>query len=463
MKTLLVVPDGVAVRNFLCTAFLDEMLARGAVTIWHALPEPCLAPYRARYGDRVSWARLPRYREGPLARLLRLAKVDAHLAWRSEADAGDVVRKFFVRPTHWRARLMRAASMALGRLAGSARGVVALHRVHAWAVRTTPGLGVFRRALRDENPSVVFCAHQRASRAVPVLVAARQLGLPTATFVYSWDNLPKGRMAVHADHFLVWSDFMAEELARYHPEVSASAIHVVGTPQFEAYFEPAVRQPREVFCREVGLDPARPAICFSGCDVTSAAHDPAYLADLARGLRTVPEASRPQVLFRRSPADMSGRYQAALEAFPEIVVCEPRWYVDADDDWRQTVGTREDMGLLVNIVAHCDAVVSVGSTMGMDFALFDKPAIFVAYDPPGARGATTIEDSYNLPHFRSVRALDPVHWARDGTSLASVTMEAMANPDARADARRAWLMQQIAHPVEGASRRCAEALAQLAR
>jgi hypothetical protein len=37
------------------------------------------------------------------------------------------------------------------------------------------------------------------------LLAAQQLGIPTATFIFSWDNLPKATMVVETDYY-VWSD-----------------------------------------------------------------------------------------------------------------------------------------------------------------------------------------------------------------------------------------------------------------
>jgi hypothetical protein len=35
------------------------------------------------------------------------------------------------------------------------------------------------------------------------LLAAQQLGIPTATFIFSWDNLPKATMVVETDYYFV--------------------------------------------------------------------------------------------------------------------------------------------------------------------------------------------------------------------------------------------------------------------
>lgn len=462
MHTLLIVPDGTGVRNYLCSSFIDEALARGPVTVWHALPPSTVAPFVARFGTAVRFLELPSYAEPLDARLLRQAKIFAQLAWQDDRDGSAVVMKFLRPPRRLRPRLLRAAALVLGKRFASARGVAALHRWHArWALGRAPSKR-WRDAVSAIDPDVVFCAHQRSAHAVAPMIAARRLGIPTATFVYSWDNLPKGRMAVHADHVLVWSDFMGRELAGYEPERPAETIHVVGTPQFEPYFDPTLRRDRATFLGELGLDPDRPVVCYSGCDTTSAPHDPIYLADLAAACRRLPAERRPQILLRPSPADPTDRFDAILEAFPEIAVSKPRWSRPEHDQWASIVPEVADIALLANVVHHADAVVNVGSTMAMDFAIEDKPAIFIAYDPPGAVAATTLDDSYALPHFRAVKALDPVLWARDASDLEALVPRLLEAPGEKASSRRAWVEQQVRTPLDQASRRTVEALATIA-
>ena len=44
------------------------------------------------------------------------------------------------------------------------------------------------------------------------MLAAKSLGIPTATFIFSWDNLSsKGRIAAPFDYYLVWSEHMGDE------------------------------------------------------------------------------------------------------------------------------------------------------------------------------------------------------------------------------------------------------------
>jgi hypothetical protein len=448
LKVVLVVPDGVGIRNFLYTRFLELLSAEAEVVAWHVLPEHVLA---TQEGRPVRFEPLPYVREGLAARMLRQAKIYSQLYWRYEEDAAEVMLRFRRPSGGPLSRAVGHAARLIGRSLPTPEGAAWLDRGHAAAASGNGGLSPFEAFLEREAPDVVFCTHQRASRAVPALLAARRLGIPTATFIYSWDNLPKGRMAVHADHFLVWSEAMQEELLGYYPEMDPRRVHVVGTPQFEPHLDASLI--REDFLSGLGLDPSRPVVCFSGDDQATSPHDPAYLADLARFFSG-------QILFRRAPTDVSGRYSAVLAEFPEIAVCEPAWKA-AEGDWTQAAPMPEDLELLASVAAHCDVVVNLGSTMALDFAIHGKPAVFLAYDPAGAE--PWVDQVYRLPHLRCVHELQPVHWARSPEGLGEAVRHALAHPEEKAAARAAWLRRIVALPLDRASERCAAALLELAR
>jgi len=243
--------------------------------------------------------------------------------------------------------------------------------------------------------------------------------------------------------------------------VNPSRVDIVGTPQFENYFNSSLVVPKEQFFRELGLDPGRPVVCFSGNDITSP-FDPVYLEDLAVAMARVPDSERPQILFRRSPVDTSDRFDGVLSRHPEIAVSNPRWQRIKDGNWSQLVPTQEDGTLLVNVVYHSDAVVNVGSTMGMDFAIFDKPGIFVAYNPEGHVEKWDIDDYYRLPHFVSVHELQPVYWARSPQELGELVLHALKNRFEKREARKAWLELIVRQPLDSASERFADEMRKLA-
>ena len=460
IKYILVVPDGVGIRNFFCTRVIDRLLETGQVLVWHALPEESIAPFQERWGERVRWVKLPPIVDGLVERLFRQAKIFAQLYWQQK-ESPDVQLRRRRPPGRLKARLLYLAAHLLGRACSFPRGIQWLDRMHQRSAYRAPHTKEFLSFLSVERPSMMFCTHQRALEAVPAMLAARRLGIHSAVFIYSWDNLPRGRMPVYADTYVVWSDHMKRELLGYYPDVIPGRVDIVGTPQFENYFNSSLIVPKERFFGEHGLDIHRPVICFSGSDITSP-FDPVYLEDLADALLRVPAGERPQILFRRSPVDTSDRFDGVLRRHPEIAVSNPRWQRVKNGDWSQLVPTQEDGTLLVNVVYHSDVVVNVGSTMGMDFAIFDKPGIFVAYNPEGHVEKWDIDDYYGLPHFDSVHQLQPVYWARSPQELGELVLHALKNRFEKREARKAWLELIVRQPLDSASERFADEMRKLA-
>ena len=110
-----------------------------------------------------------------------------------------------------------------------------------------------REILLVNAPEKLFCSHQRGVQCAPVFAAAKDLGIETITVIYSWDNLPKARMALQADKYLVWSDCMKEELKLYYPEIASNQIFITGTPQFECYQHSENIIPKEAFYNQYDL------------------------------------------------------------------------------------------------------------------------------------------------------------------------------------------------------------------
>lgn len=463
MKTLLLVPDSVGIRNFLCSRFPHYLIEAGEVHVWHALPPASVAFFQQRFGDKLQWEPLPDYPEMLIERIFRQAKVYAQLYAQSDFALDLALRNLRLQRSI-KARWIGRAGQTLGSFFAGTAGALKLDRMHKRAALWNSGSHAFEDYLRELQPDIVFCTQQRAHKAVPAFLSAQKLGIPTATFIYSWDNLPKGRMAVHSDYFFVWSEFMKNEMKEYYPDISPDRVIVTGTPQFEGYFNQDWIKPREVFLRELGVDPARPVICFSGDDVLTSPHDPVFLADLARAMRSLPEVGRPQIVFRRSPVDWTSRYDETFRQFPEIIVSDPLWSTsDSRGDWTQFTPTEEDMILLSNLAHHMDLVINLGSTMAMDFAITGKPAIFIAYNPPNRNPNWDVDDIYRMPHFKPVLEMQPVYWAKSADGLASLVQHALTLPREKDAERQAWLKSHAAQPLSEASLRCCNALKQLAR
>ncbi len=284
-----------------------------------------------------------------------------------------------------------------------------LEQAYNKQLRKNPFYTQVTNQLKDLDIDVLFCTHQRALKAAIIFAAAKDLGIKTYTVIYSWDNVPKARLALKADYYLVWSNYMQAELIEFYPEIKPEQVVITGTPQFEVYSDPKVIISKETFYNSYSLDPQRKIICFSGDDEYTSPKDPEYLRDLAQGIIAAGKQQEYQILFRRCPVDVSGRYQAVINTFPELIKEAPPLWNFNSAIWSAVYPTQQDVSLLVSVAYYCDAVVNVGSTMAFDFGMFNKPCIYINYDQPNA-APWSVDSIYNFQHFRSMPNKEVVLW-----------------------------------------------------
>lgn len=321
-----------------------------------------------------------------------------------------------------------------------------------------------RETLKKFKPALVFCTNQRISLAIAPLLAAQDLKIPTATFIFSWDNLPKGTMAVETDYYFVWSFHMKKELLYYYPYIKENQIVVTGTPQFENHFQVDNIIIKEIFFKQNGLDIEKKYICFSGDDITTSPYDPHYLLDLIKAVRILnKKGNQLGIIFRRCPVDFSTRYHLILEENKDIVTAiEPRWD-KVGEGWNVILPTKEDSILQLNIIAHTELVVNLGSSMVFDYAAHKKPCAFINYNPIKKDRNWSVERIYDFVHFRSMPN-DAVVWLNSPNEIAD-KIEMMLNGEAKKVVVKAqeWFEKINQHPAQDASKRIWEAIDEICK
>jgi hypothetical protein len=462
---MLVIPDGVGVRNFVLGSFLNRLAQGSCVDVLHAIPEGILPHYAARCdSERVRWHRLADYRETAVPATLRYSLAYAQMHW-----VGTKSMRFNARrPINgsWRTRSMHRAARAVGRLAAFPRAIRSLETAHCLAVRSADGAHRYEELLEQCRPSVLFCSHQRPPVILPIVLAARRLGIPTATFIFSWDNLSsKGRIAAPFDHYFVWSRVMREELLRYYPDVRAAQVHIVGTPQFDPYGDAALVQTRAEFFASIGADPARPLICYSGGDTGNCPHDHHHVRVLLEMIRSGAIRRAPQVVLRPSPADEGSRYDEVRREFPELLYQPPAWVHARPGDWAHVFPMAADIAALVNLAAHADLNVNFGSTMTLDFAQHDKPVVTPAFDVGEAQvfGMPLYDFCLQFEHYRPVAELGAARFARSAEELGRHINAYLANRALDREGRRKLVALHLDEPPGRSGARIVDALAEIGR
>lgn len=290
-----------------------------------------------------------------------------------------------------------------------------------------------------EKPNLLFLTSQRAINAISPVAAAKDLGIPTICFIYSWDNLPKATLILNTDYYLVWSDYMKNELLKYYAHINDNQIIVTGTPQFEMHFKPELKLKREVFFKSYGLDPSKKYICFSGDDVTTSPHDPQYLEDVAKVVRDLnKEQDHWRIIFRRCPVDFSNRYDTVLQAYPtEITPIAPQWQFLANA-WDTVLPLQGDNSLLVNTLNNCELVINLGSSMVFDAVCHGTPCAYIAYNPKGISLQKDVYNIYQYIHFQSMPHEAPVFWLKKPDDLKTVLCNLAYNQQSVLKKAKEW-------------------------
>jgi hypothetical protein len=262
---------------------------------------------------------------------------------------------------------------------------------------------------------------------------------------------------------LVWSKLMKEELLYFYPDVNDNAVKVVGTPQFEPYVMSKYDTKTEDFYRKFGLDADTKIICYSCADVSIGQNDPIVIKAIANAIRKNYIKTKAQLIVRTSPAEDDSRFKANREEFPEIIWNVPKWILTREnhvETWSQRIPSEEDITDLCSLLENIDLNINMCSTMSLDFMLFDTPVINTVFGNI-KNGLYNDQRFLDYGHFKKVVDSGSVTIAKNEDELILQINTALNNPKERTSQRKAMIDLQVSEPLEGTSKRIAEALSHM--
>lgn len=459
-KIFILLPDGVGLRNFAFTNFHKLGLEKGFdITFWNKTPFDL-----TEFG--IKELRIENAKAHPKTNLLKIAQTQIELSLNIKR-ANDKVYDSYRFPfskKDLKALIKNTIANSLILLNNSESGLQRIRKSIAKNERKTKLYFDSLETLHKEKPAMVFCTNQRIMLGVAPLLAAQDLGIPTATFIFSWDNLPKGTKIIETDFYFVWSQHMKNELLYYYTYVKENQVIVTGTPQFETHFTDNVIVSREAFFSEYNLDIHKRYICFSGDDITTSPNDPTYLNDLAESVASLNQKGHKLgIIFRRCPVDFSKRFDAVLEKYADLITSiNPKWEMKSDS-WHSILPTKEDLILQMNTIFHSDFVVNLGSSMVFDFAAFGKPCAFINYDVPNAEFPDwSVKKIYNYIHFRSMPSKDSVFWINSPNEMENIVGKMLGNEAVSVISNaKQWFEKINQQPASQASERIWKAIEEI--
>ena len=456
-KIVVLLPRGEAIRNFVYSGALDELEHDAQLSILSVMPNEAFAEMlSARYRNVHP---LSEVRERWTPRFLRQFLDTAHGRWLWSMAARE----------RWRLRDLEAATAgeklkrAIKKLAcypfANRPGLSLLAAAERAASRQWRATDHYLRFFEETQPALVFNgSHVHSGVATQAVHAAQSLGIPTATFIFSWDNLTsQGRIIPLYDHYIVWNEGIRRQLLDIYREIHPEQVLVTGTPQFDFHFNPKFYWSREEFCRRVGADPSRPVVLYSTGMANHIAGEPRLVEDLADRLRAMTDLGSPQLLVRIYAKGPQGIFDELKRRRPDILFPEILW----EPAW--LTPKIEDLHMLTNMLRHCAVGINVASTISLELCMFDKPCLNVGYLPPGVPMVFDYRRYYEFEHYKPIVDSGGILVARSEAEMTSMLRDALTAPG-RDSARRAALLKNFfGDTLDGqCGHRVAEILSRLA-
>ncbi len=277
-------------------------------------------------------------------------------------------------------------------------------------------------------------ANVQSQPAVPFLLAARRLEIPTVGYVASWDHtVGKGIVSPHVTRYVVQNAVMRDDLVRYH-DVAAERITVTGWPQTDVFQARRPRAAYDAVVRELGLDPGRPAVLVAGNTPSNAPYEGRFVTRLLEWWRSSGADARYQLLLRPHPRDVGWkeRYAAALDTVGASVQ-EPSY---------------TDLETLATLLQHVDAVVANAGTILLDSLVNDRPAVCVLYDEGAPTGERHAELNVTGAHYEELVGSAAFYRAESFDEVVTGVERALADP-AELASERARVAREVVGKVDG--------------
>jgi len=282
--------------------------------------------------------------------------------------------------------------------------------------------------------------------------ACQRRGIPTLGNMFSWDH-PYYEHPSRPDRVTCWSPKVRSELIRrsgFEPD----RIEVIGAPAMDAYLDPENTWAREELCSRMGLDSGRPILVFASLGQMKKFWDEtgsfrALLEQVEAG--RVP--GRPQVVLRLHPLSKSTYFDDIVNGYD--VVCSRYLGYSPGMRWWPS---QDEVVLAGNLLRHADVVLSPGSTMAVEPAIFDTPTVVPVFNQYMPEEYNRFFDKYWMRmHFRFLSERRLLPFPRSSEEMVDAVCRALDDRSWMREERRT-IREEVFGPLDGrATERLAEA------
>jgi len=456
-KLGLVITDGVGFRNYILSDFLKEAQNQfEEIIIFSGLPKSYFDDINT---DKCVIENLEDYRESSKTWMFRKLKELAHLQNHKKGNFGirTNLKKNYPTSKSKRAVLIKLI-FAWTNFFNSEKWINRYYKSQQKSFKNNATTARYISLLEKYKPDLLYFTHQRPPYIAPLIYATNVIKIKTATFIFSWDNIPsKGRMSGDFDYYFVWSHLMKEELLNFYVNIKPEQIKVVGTPQFEPYVLEKYKIELHQFMSKFDLDSTKKTICYSCGDVSTSKNDAIYIKTIAEAISENKIKEPVNLLVRTSPAEDATRFSSLKDEYPFIKWNYPKWILSREnhqETWSQRIPTTEDIVDLKGLLAFTDVAINMCSTMSLDAMFFDKPVINPVFGNEN-NGLYNDQKYLKYQHYARVVESNAVAVVKTADELINEINVSLKNPEARLDAQKELLKLQISYPLQDTGKRIA--------
>lgn len=457
---LLVAGRGEVLRNFFYSQTLERLSQDAKITVLSVVTgDQFVAPFVDFVDDIVPLRPHPQPR---IADWLRTLTSNAHDRWQWSAVGQNnwALRDMRAREQGRRGRRM-AMKAAVSLLAHPPilRGLTRFEQSLAYHQRTT---NEFDQLIDRLQPDLVFNgSHIHGMDAELPIRVAHQRGIPTAGFIFSWDNLTsRTRIFAPYDHYLVWTEGIRKQLLGIYPEVAEHRVTAIGTPQFDYHFDPRFQLSREELCAHLGIDPNRPFVLYTTGVDNHFYDEHLHVRRVATILDELKLDPAPQLVVRTYTKGTSEAMLAlADEGLPSTVFPPVLW----DPQWHTPLP--RDLTIYSSLLAHTALGINAASTVSLELMIFDKPIVNLRFDPPevNLHWHHGYERHILFDHYRPVAESGATMVAGTPEDLKAMIRRGLEDPAADRERRSRFLSDFFGELLDGkAGIRAAESLLRIA-
>lgn len=459
LQVVALIPRGEVIRNFVYTSCLNQVAEQAKLSLLTISPNAEMNRMLRAQFENVR--ELENLNEQWLVRFEREILDMAHGRWLWSNAARERWRRRDSEATTLRQQSVRTVKKIASYPFASRAGLRTLSKIERASSRWLRTTDLYLDLFKQLKPSLVFNGSHIHSRvATQAVQAAQWLGIPTTTFIFSWDNLTsQGRIMLPYDYFLVWNETLRKQLLEMYEWIRPEQVFVTGTPQFDFHFRTEFHWSREEFCSFAGADATRPIILYTTGMANQMPNEPEIVEDIANILNEFDCSCRPQLLVRIYPKDLTGRFEELKNRRKDILFPPVAW----EAAW--LTPKYEDSYALVNALRHAALGINVASTISLELCMFDKPVINVGYNPQSVSQETvSYADYYEFDHYKPIVESGAVRVARNREQMKDFIFQGLATPSEFTRERQALIEKMFGSTLDGKSgSRVANKLLELAR